>query len=69
MVARLKSFMKNLKDNVAFFEASEKDLKNELPVSINVSTRLSQLADDIREKVVELREGLGARDGAIRSIV
>lgn len=50
-------------------QASDDELKNELPTAMKDSTRLSQLVDDVLAGAVDLRERLGAKDGIIQSIV
>lgn len=54
---------------MAFQEASEKELNNELAALITVITWLSQFVDDIHVKVVSLQEKLVAKNGVIRSVV
>lgn len=46
-------------------EISEEELKSELAASITERTRLGQLFDSIRAKVVELREMLSAKHAVI----
>lgn len=68
-VAPLKSSMKSLEDNVAFYEASAEELKPGLAAAIKDSSWRSQLVDDISVELVDLRERLSAKDGVIVSIV
>lgn len=65
---QLKSIIKGLAENVAFYEASERELTNELAAALKDSTRLSQFFYVIRVEVVDLREDLRAKDGIIWSI-
>lgn len=58
-VVQLKSSIRCVKDNVAFYESSEEELKIELGAVVEDSTWLSQLVDDMRVGVVDLREQLG----------
>lgn len=53
---QLKSYINCLEDNVAFCEASEDEVKNELAVAINDSIQLSQVVHDIYVKVVHLQD-------------
>lgn len=68
-VAQLKLSIKSLIDNVTFYQPRENELKKELAAAINDSNKPTQLVDDIRDEVFELRKRLGARDAANWSIV
>lgn len=66
---KVENVYKSLEDNVRFHEASEESLKSEISAAITESTRLGQLFDGIRADVADLKERLGTRDAAVRSIV
>lgn len=55
-VVQLKSSIQNLEDNVAFYEACEELLKNELAAAIKDSTWDGQLVNDIPAEGVCLQE-------------
>lgn len=62
-IAKLRSSLNCVEDNVDFYDANEHDLKSELAASIKQSTRTSQLFDYVRDEAVDLRERLGAKMG------
>lgn len=68
-VAQFKSSTEVFGDNVMFYEASEEKLKKELVVTINDSTRLSKLANEMRAEVADIRERLGVWNSLIRLII
>lgn len=68
-VAQFRSSIERLENKVVFYEASEEELENELSAEMKDSTRVSQLVDDVRAEVVDLREGLSGKSRVIWSIV
>lgn len=68
-IAQLKTSIKNLEDNAAFYEASEEDWKDELAKATAEHTRLGELFDSMRTQVVDFREKLATKDAVIQPIV
>lgn len=64
-ITQSKTSIKTLEDNVAFYEASEENLKSELMVVRTESTALGQLFNDIRAEVADFQELLGVRHAVI----
>lgn len=55
--------MKSLKDNLAFYEADEEDLKAKLAKAPEESTQLVEQFDSTLVKVADIREKLDAKEG------
>lgn len=68
-IAQLKSSLKNLENNMSFYEASEEDLKNAFAATIKDSTWFSQLVDGIQARLADLRVWLSAKVDITRFIV
>lgn len=68
-IVQLKMSTKNLKDNVAFYEASEDSLKSELAISTTEATRPGQLFVNVLVEVIDLKGKLAARDVVVPSVV
>lgn len=68
-IAQFKLLMKNLKENVALYEASEECLNGELAKATAESTGLADLFGSTRTQVADLREKWAAKDTVIRSVV
>lgn len=69
MIAQLETLIKNLEKNVAFYEASDEELKSELVKKTEENTRLEELFDNMSAQLVDLQEKLAAKDAAIKSVV
>lgn len=66
--AELKSFIKRLEDNMAFYNASKENLKSEIAALKADCTRIRQPFEDIRAKVASLRDKVVVKHAVIRSI-
>lgn len=53
---KLEFICKSPEDNVSFYVASKKELKNKLAAVIKDGTRLSKLVDFVHAEVVDLRK-------------
>lgn len=65
----MKTSIKGLDDNVAFYNASVEDLKGEPAEATAKTTQLGELADDMRAQVVDLQENLTKKDAVAKLIV